>query len=400
MDNNERILNRRFVMNDAGKIDQIRDLFVTYAPEVDLQAMKDGGYLEAVEEMMEPILDKYDDLSDEVISFWKDKGMIKEAHGRDNKMDWDLYAKKTGYRWPDPPSPMKGVQNNFKMWNSFVPISCFDEKNKGKKYPVVVVLHGGFNPISIVDGWGFVLEAAKREWIVIVPALELDDLIDEVLEEAKKLYPIDESRIYAAGFSYGGFMSCTLGNKRPDLYAAVGPCGAPINNSFCENEVGPEPQPPFDGIPRAIAMNTYMPIFNASGILDGGRFPVYNAKKFRSDEPWVKEIVDGINSWAKVNHAKEFNIDDVMAMKDNANLSDALKAIGLPFDEDDVHTVVSDGITNYIGNLKSEDGVVRVKIMVEMNMPHWPTPEMIRQMYAFFEHFRRDPETKESIYTG
>ena len=49
--------------------------------------------------------------------------------------------------------------------------------------------------------------------------------------------------------------------------------------------------------------------------------------------------------------------------------------------------------------MKSEDGIVRVRIMCEMNMPHWPTPEMIRQMYAFFEHFSRNVETKESIYT-
>lgn len=112
------------------------------------------------------------------------------------------------------------------------------------------------------------------------PALELDDLIDEVLEEAKKLYPIDETRIYGTGFSYGGYMSGTLGNKRPDVYAAVGPCGAPINNNYCSNEVGPEPQKPFDGKPRAIEMGVYMPIFTASGNLDGGRFPIYQQKIF------------------------------------------------------------------------------------------------------------------------
>jgi hypothetical protein len=61
--------------------------------------------------------------------------------------------------------------------------------------------------------------------------------------------------------------------------------------------------------------------------------------------------------------------------------------------------VVADGITNYIGDLKSEDGIARVRIMVEMNMPHWPTPEMARQIFEFFSHFSRDPVTKESIYT-
>ena len=50
------------------------------------------------------------------------------------------------------------------------------------------MLHGGFNPVSIVDGWGFPQEAARREWIVIARALELDDLLDEVLAEAMALY--------------------------------------------------------------------------------------------------------------------------------------------------------------------------------------------------------------------
>ncbi len=57
-----------------------------------------------------------------------------------------------------------------------------------------------------------------------------------------------------------------------------------------------------------------------------------------------------------------------------------------------------DGITCYIGSLPSEDGVVRVKIMCEMYMPHWPTPELSRQIFKFFSHFSKNPETLESIY--
>lgn len=398
MDRYERIMRRQFVMNDAGRIDKVGDLYTTYNPMVDVQALMDGGFLDALEEMMEPILEKFDDFSPEVLAYWAKRGMVKEAHGRDDCMSWSEYERRTGYRWEDPHSPDEGVQNRYKMWNSFVPVSAFDPACKGRRYPVVVVLHGGFNPISIVDGWGFVQEAAKREWIVIAPSLELDDIIDEILEEAKRLYPVDESRIYAAGFSYGGFMSGTLGNQRPDVYAAVGPCGAPISNNYCDKEVGPEPQKPFDGVPRAIGMGVYMPVFTASGNLDGGRFPVYDAKNYRTGEPFVKEFVEGINSWARVNHAKELVLEEVLAMKGEEGLSEAEKHLGLPLPADCVKTVVADGITNYIGDLKSEDGIARIRIMCEMNMPHWPTPEMIRQMYAFFEHFSRDPKTKESIY--
>lgn len=88
-----------------------------------------------------------------------------------------------------------------------------------------------------------------------------------------------------------------------------------------------------------------------------------------------------------------------MALKGREDISEEEKQIGLPLAPDCRRTVVADGITNYIGDLKSEDGIARVRIMVEMNMPHWPTPEMARQIFEFFSHFSRDPVTKESIYT-
>jgi len=398
--NYEQALNRQFVMTDGvptGRIDRVIDLYTTFNPEVDLEAMKAGGYIEAVTEMMEPVLMSLDDHSPEVIAYWAKKGMVKEFHGALNPISWTEYADKTGYHWTCPAGCM---QNRFKMWNSFVPASAFQPENKDRKYPVVIVLHGGFNPMSIIDGWGFPQEAAKREWIVIAPSLELDDILDEILEEAKKLYPIDESRIYVTGFSYGGFMSNFLGNKRPDVYAACAPCGAPISNGFVDNAIGPEPQTPFDGVPRCIAMDTYMPVFNIAGNLDGHRFPLYAAKNARTGESTAPTLLEGINSWLKANKCAELALEDVMALKDNENVSEEEKYLGMPLPADCRHTVIADGITNYIADFKSDDGVVRTKIMCEMNMPHWPTPEMVRQIFEFFSHFSRDRETGKSIYTA
>lgn len=396
--NYDQFLNRQFVMTDTMRIDKVKDLYTTYNPHVDLEALKQGGYMEALAEMMEPVLMNYDDHSPRVIAYWAKHGMVKEFHGEDVPMSWAEYERITGYRWEEP--ACGAPQNRFKRWNSFVPISAFDPANKGRKYPLVIMLHGGFNPISIIDGWGIPQEAARREWIVIAPSIELDDVLDEVLEEAKKLYPVDESRIYAAGFSYGGFMSNLLGNKRPDVYAAVAPCGAPISNGYVDKAIGPEPQTPFDGIPRAIEMGTYMPVINIAGNLDGFRFPVYDINNMDSSVRMTTEqVLDGINSWAGLNRAPEIALEDVMALKGRTDISDEEKYIGLPLAPDCRKTVVADGITNYIGDLKSEDGIARVRIMVEMNMPHWPTPEMARQIFEFFSHFSRDPVTKESIYT-
>ena len=390
------ILDKQFVMTDAGRIDRIRDLYTTFNHKVDLDALKSGGYIDVVDKMMEPITMSLDDHAPKVIAYWAKRGMVKEFHGEDVPMSWTEYEANTGYHWRDVNN--EAPQNRFKRWNSFVPVSAFDPANKDRRYPVVVVLHGGFNPISVIDGWGWVQEAAKREWIVIVPSIELDDIIEEILNEAKKLYPVDESRIYACGFSYGGFMSNLLGNKRPDLFAAVAPCGAPISDGYCEEAIGPEPQKPFDGKPRAIEMGTYMPVMNIYGNLDGFRFPFYNFTSFFTGENGAKDLIDGINSWARVNHVKEISLDEVMALKGREDISIEEKNIGLPLEPDCRETVARDGIVSHIASLKSEDGIVRMKIMCQMNMPHWPTPEMSRQAFSFFAHFSRDPKTKESIY--
>ena len=394
----EKILNSQFVMTDDGRIDKVRDLYTIYNPEVDLEALKTGGYIEAVGRMMEPVLGQFDDRAPEVLAYWAKRGMVKEFHGDLSSMSWTEYEAKTGYHW-DVPENCR--QNRFKRWNSFVPVSAFDPANRGRTYPVVIVLHGGFHPISIVDGWGFVQEAARREWIVIVPSLELDDILDEILAEAKTLYPVDESRIYVTGFSYGGFMSNFLGNKRPDVYAACAPCGAPLSNGFVEQAIGPEPQAPFDGVPRALAMQTYMPVFNAIGELDGHRFPVCHADesggRMRNS---MQELLDGINSWARVNHAPEITEASVLALRDGAEATAEERVLGIPLAPGCGHTIVSDGVTNVLGDLKSDDGVVRVRLMCMRNMPHWPTPEMVHQIFEFFSHFSRDPATKESIYTA
>lgn len=400
----DEILNRQFVMTDSGRVDYIKDLYTTFNHKVDLEALINGGYIDAVGKMMEPVTISLDDHSPEVVAYWAKHGMVKEFHGQNTPFSWTEYAAKTGYRWEA--NPIDAPQNNFRRWNSFVPISAFQPQNKGRKYPVVFMLHGGFNPISIIDGWGVPQEAAKREWIVIAPSIELDDVLEDILNEAKELYPIDESRIYVAGFSYGGFTSNYLGNKRADLFAAVCPCGAPISNAYCEKPMGPEPQKPFDGVSSAAEMGTYMPVMNIYGNLDGFRFPLYDAKTFNPTgklnehqlQNITPELVEGINHWLRTNKAKEIRLEDVWALKDATDTTVEEKAMGIPLDKGCGHTVVADGVTNYIADFPSADGIVRTKIMCEMNMPHWPTPEMSRQMFDFFSHFSRDHKTGESIY--
>lgn len=396
----ENILQRRYQMTDNGRICNIEDLYTSFSPNVDVEALKASEFFPALEEMMEPVLDVPDERSPEVMSYWAKRGMVKEFHGYDVPVDWDEYAKETGYRWHreihDTP------QNDYKIWTSFVPVSAFAPENRGRKYPVVFALHGANNNIFLVEGWGFVQEAARREWIVIIPGLEVDGFLLDILEEAKRLYPVDTSRIYATGFSYGGWASNRLGNQHPEIFAAVAPCGTAIDNGFIAGDTEDrEPLPPFDGNPRALQLGIHMPVINVYGEKDGNRFPIYRFKGRRfglSVMETPADLVEGLNSWLRVNRAREIDVADVMSLENRTDITDAEREVGIPVEPGCACTYTADGVRFHRIDFRSDDGVARVRLLAEMNIPHWPTPEMARQIFEFFSHFSRNPKNQESVY--
>ena len=150
-------------------------------------------------------------------------------------------------------------------------------------------------------------------------------------------------------------------------------------------------------------MGVQMPVINIYGEHDGGRFPFYNFKGkafnlLRMETP--ADIIEGINSWARVNRAAEIDVADVLALRDRSDISQAERELGLPAGGNCVlDSFVSDGVQYHTADILSDDGVSRVRIVAEMNIPHWPTPVMVPLMYEFFSHFSRDPVTKQSVYT-
>ncbi len=106
--------------------------------------------------------------------------------------------------------------------------------------PLVVGLHGGGRggDDGIVSGSGdaamnwYTDQAEKRGWLVVCPtALAAPwgskangPWLDALLEEAKLLYNVDESRIYLVGHSMGGFGTWHWGPARSEVWAACAPC--------------------------------------------------------------------------------------------------------------------------------------------------------------------------------
>ena len=110
---------------------------------------------------MEPVLDVPDERSPQVMAYWAKRGMVKEFHGYDEPTDWDDYEAKPAT------DGKRRSTGSFKTNIGSGHLLCLFRRlplrTGRKKYPVVFALHGACNNIFLVEGWGFVQEAARRE---------------------------------------------------------------------------------------------------------------------------------------------------------------------------------------------------------------------------------------------
>lgn len=362
----------------------------------DIEKFKKTGAAAACAEMMENTIVNPDEHAPESVAFWAKKGMVKEFHGEDNKMDWEGYLRDHPTERPfDPENTFP--QNLVKKWTSFVPVSAFDPANAGKKYPLLFVLHGAGNTVYAIDSWGFVNEAAKREWIVIVPSLECDVVIEEILKEAAELYPVDLSRVYVAGFSYGSRNTNWLMASHPDWFAAAAPCGGfmkdphqPMYPAGMMQRKGPQ-EPAY----ACIAQDDFKekaPIMTVMGDCDGHPFPMYDSED-------LETMASGLSWWGKMNRTEVPGKEEILKLKD-ASKTAAEEILGLPLETGCGRVETDRGTDFAVASFRDDEGIVRMQVVCEKNVPHWPTPHLSELVLEFFSHFSRDPETKKSIYTA
>ena len=111
----------------------------------------------------------------------------------------------------------------------------------GKKVPLVMCFHGGGDStffMASCSGWNLI--AAKYGFLLVCVENHLNSTATETIEMVGKLkekYSIDETKIYASGFSMGGCKSWDMMQEYPEVYAAVAPMDATFEvgcNSYGE----------------------------------------------------------------------------------------------------------------------------------------------------------------------
>ena len=147
------------------------------------------------------------------------------------------------------PNVFKNAQGETQLYRLFIP----QNYDRNRKYPLVLYLHGGGgsgndNQKQIDGGNGYLIDLftssetqsryasfvvapqspVQEGWINtdrITPTRQLR-LVHELIDELRRKYNIDGSRVYVAGQSMGGFGTFAIISEYPSMFAAGVPlCG-------------------------------------------------------------------------------------------------------------------------------------------------------------------------------
>jgi len=111
-----------------------------------------------------------------------------------------------------------------------------EDYNTGTTWPLLVTLHGLGDSSILVDQIESMVQIGPYgRGSVWFTGIGREDVF-ECIETAKRIFPIDEDRIYLCGFSMGAVATFKLGLSYPDMWAACVPvCGSCEDIDLVEN---------------------------------------------------------------------------------------------------------------------------------------------------------------------
>ena len=236
--------------------------------------------------------------------------------------------------------------------------------------PLVFGCHGGGDSsmyLTFVAGWW---EIAKKYNFLFV-SIENHQFVTateaiEVIEGLKKRYPIDESRIYATGFSMGSGKTWDLYQEYPEVFAGIMPCSAlfPVYTSFFGRPVK-------ENINKTVAV----PVFYSGG--EKSHLPEL---PFQADSS-----LERVKYVAEVNKLKK-SFDEVL-FENKEKWEDPIW--GIPGDRiEKVRDESRDAILT-IHYFDSEDGVCRTAFVSIDNQIHECRQHSCEEAWKFISKFKK-----------
>lgn len=278
-------------------------------------------------------------------------------------------------------------------WASYIPLAA--EREPDRRFPLIVCLHGAHNPIQLTESYGIVQLAAREECIVIAPENENWDRISKLLQYAKEHFPVDESRVYSIGYSFGGFMSSRNVLAHPEVFAGVGMGGMLFAGSCPAHELDGQPYESYElteemlskaeslKVPALLFMGEnemlrLIPLWQEpEGEVRNGVIPLHSQDKQKAFTNWRR--VGGCGPAEIVGRSETNNPVE--------------NSIGAKFE----HTEVREyhGRKYFIGDSVTKSGECLFRTVACEKMVHWPTVMFAELVWEQIGQYARNPKTGE-----
>ena len=327
-----------------------------------------------------------DEGSEAVRDYWKKKGLIKELHRADEP----------GYKWA-----------------SYLPADS--DRNPGKHYPLLFVMHGANNPIFLAESYGYTDIAAREGLIVIIPENESLEFMDQLYQTALKTFPVDSSRVYMVGYSLGGIMTSRNAIAHPERYAAVGVGGM----LFAAGELETYTHLSVDWAPGAVteemiakAAEKKLPVCECMGeqefihILPVTKDPVADTPispvLFDGAPPSIqlfqsKNKIASVNNWRRIAGCEPVAEDEVRRIA-TSSADIVTEKLGFPFERSTVLQL--EGRSHFVGDCINPAGENLARFVCIAKSSHWPGTSLCEITWDFIRKFSRDPMTGRLLSAG
>ena len=280
-------------------------------------------------------------------------------------------------------------------WASYVPVAA--EREPHRKFPLIFCLHGAHNPIQLTESYGVMQLAAKEECVVIAPENENLEKILSLLKFAKSHFPVDERRIYAIGYSFGGFMASRLALERPELFAGIGIGGMLFAGDVCGHELDGQLYPAYQLTQEMMQRveKLEIPI-----LLFMGEYEMLNLLPlWRNPEQQVK---DGVIPLASSDKQSAFNrlrqaggCVSTTFLKEGEEADPVEMAIGARFERTEIREY--HGRKYFLGDSVKSDGTCLFRTVACEKMIHWPTTSYAPLVWEQIGKYARDLDTGRLI---
>lgn len=284
-------------------------------------------------------------------------------------------------------------------WYEYVPPHL---RGTEEKVPLVFYFHGvNCVPLYGAEQSGFHDIADQENFIVVYPApamykawniyndpsLPSDfDFVMALIDHMKQVHPIDETRIYATGFSMGGMMTHAITAAYPEVFAAAAPCNA-FDFAYFKN-----PRQVYAGVVKGAdpgmlsETSTQKRMADEKRAKSDYRMPMFQNAGFNDSTiclwPTTAETQDvrmqTIARWLDINNCGSLNLD--------ANTLTGLGADESFYDDAGERFFHQRWHSNDAGS------PVLYELMIAKRMPHAIDLAQTRYAWNFIKKFRRMPD--------